>query len=69
MPAHWTDDYVDTYDVAMKLRFINRDTGEVDRKAAREYLASQRVPVVKRGHVTLYRLSDVEKTLRVKEHS
>ena len=53
----------------MKLRFINRDTGEVDRKAAREYLASQRVPVVKRGHVTLYRLSDVEKTLRVKEHS
>lgn len=60
---------MDTTDVAEFLRFIDRATGQPDRRAAREYLDREGVRPIKRGRVSLYKREDVEGTLRIVERT
>lgn len=62
-----TSDYMDTREAAIYLRFVDARTGEPKRQAVREFLASQRVPVHKRGRITLYRIADVQATVRARD--
>lgn len=61
-----TSPYLDTREAAIYLRFTRHETGEPDRTAAREWLASRGVPFKKRGRIVLYRVEDIEAVLETR---
>lgn len=56
--------WMDTYELAEYLRFVNRETGKPDRHRAHKWLTAQRLSYKRRGpKVILVRREDVDAKL------